>query len=70
MGESQCPVCHHITTGFEQQDFEVREATLDALRARVESLERALREIADLGDVNSDEGPTIARRALLPGDKQ
>lgn len=31
MGEHQCPVCGHIVTGFEQQDFDARVAEHNAL---------------------------------------
>lgn len=33
-------------------------------KARIEKLEAALREIAELSDVSSDVAPTLARRAL------
>jgi len=32
MGEHQCSVCHHVTTGFEQQEFEARQAADQRLR--------------------------------------
>lgn len=32
MGESQCPHCGHVVTGFEQEAFEARKAELHRLR--------------------------------------
>ena len=49
MGESQCPICHHIVTGFEQQDFEAGLSVLKAKDAEIERLrserDEALREL-------------------------
>lgn len=44
MGEHQCPFCHHITTGFEQQEFERAQAELAAKDAEIERLRALLKE--------------------------
>lgn len=45
MDEHQCAHCGHITTGFEQQEFDVRAAEITALRSRCEGLERAMKYV-------------------------
>ena len=35
MGENQCEACGHITTGFEQQEWELKRAVLQRLTGRL-----------------------------------
>lgn len=53
MGEHQCPVCGHITTGFEQQEFEAKQHELECLRERIAFLTATLRDIAHAGDAGA-----------------
>lgn len=46
MGEHQCPHCGHITTGFEQAEFEAKKAIDDAEAAEIRRLRAALEDIA------------------------
>jgi len=42
VGESQCPTCGHVTTGFETQEFEAAQASLAAKDAEIERLLAAI----------------------------
>ncbi|MDE2096545.1 MAG: hypothetical protein KGL39_04805 [Patescibacteria group bacterium] len=44
MGEHQCPVCHRITIGFEQQEFERVRDEIAMKDAEIEQLRALLRE--------------------------
>lgn len=63
MGESQCPHCGHIVTGFEQQEFEHRACVIADLQSQL----AAAREVIDAAivltdafvDVERDECPGI-----------
>lgn|SRR5487761_64208 len=44
MGEYQCPLCGHITSGFEQQEFEPHVKQHDAKDAELDRLRSALSE--------------------------
>lgn len=35
MGVHQCPHCGHITTGFENQEFDARKTKIEAMRTLV-----------------------------------
>lgn len=39
MGKHQCPACGHITTGFEAQEWDIRQS---ALRELVRAVEKSL----------------------------
>lgn len=63
MGESQCPLCGHIVTGFEQQDFEVKRDEHAALHARIAELEAEVARLKSLvGEMYnlSDNWPGVA----------
>lgn len=61
MGEHQCRECGHVTTGFEQQQFEADRAVVDTKDAEIGRLRAALQQIADgLGSA------ALASRALQP----
>lgn len=47
MGESQCPTCGHIVTGFEQAEFEVKQTADEAKDAEIVRLRRALKDAQD-----------------------
>lgn len=47
MGEHQCPHCGHITTGFEQAEFDAMKAIDDAEAAEIRRLRAALQKIGD-----------------------
>jgi hypothetical protein len=51
-------------TMFREETFVDLVNASKAASDRIEALEAALREIADLGDVDADEAPLIAKRAL------
>ena len=42
MGESQCPLCGHIVTGFEQHEFDLNQAANAAKEVEREKLVAAL----------------------------
>lgn len=56
MGESQCPTCHHIVTGFERDDFEAGLAVLAAKDAEIKNLLAKLAQIAGVCRDNADAG--------------
>jgi hypothetical protein len=64
MGEHQCEVCGHITTGFENQDFALMREAEVAKDAEIERLRGALEEIASGLSVVS--GYDIANTTLKP----
>lgn len=51
MGESQCPVCHHIVTGFEKETFE---AGLSILKAKDDEIARLRHALTDIIGVGGD----------------
>lgn len=66
MGESQCPTCGHIVTGFEQQDFVCRKHELEAKDAEIERLRAALKPFAEpwpMGDAYVKFSPVLIRAA-------
>ena len=55
MGESQCPHCGHVVSGFEQVEFEVKQDELTQLRAAIERKDSTLIQIAAQFDMYARE---------------
>lgn len=47
MGESQCPTCGHIVSGFEQEDFEYGLSVLTAKDAEIARLKAIIKKMED-----------------------
>lgn len=73
MGESQCPTCGHVITGFEDQDFRLMREAEVAKDAEIERLRAALSGLVNALAANDEDGLTefaepmcAARAALQP----
>ena len=70
MGEHQCPHCGHITTGFEQQEFEIAKKASDAKEAEISRLREAVEDAIDTleaMDLHTD-NPLYSRLRAVMGD--